>query len=111
MFLRAVEIQPLFAPEVTRASCILHSVCATEGDTLEEEEEKEGSSQDDYSDDEDERELSGNAFWAAARVSTSCRSACVSESACLHLGSKPLQMSTDHSYYTLNVHSAAHTKT
>lgn len=30
--LRAVDIQPLFAPKVTEACCILHNVYAAEGD-------------------------------------------------------------------------------
>ncbi len=62
-----MEIQLLFAPKVTGACCILHNVCAAEGDILkeEDEEEEEGSSQDDRDDnsdedDADERELSGN---------------------------------------------------
>lgn len=54
--------------KVTGACCILHNVCAAEGDILEgeDEEEEEGSSQDDNSDedDADERELSGNGSWA-----------------------------------------------
>ncbi|KAI3354329.1 hypothetical protein L3Q82_018863, partial [Scortum barcoo] len=84
MLPRAVGIQLLFAPKVTGACCILHNVCAAEGDILEEEneeEEEEGSSQDDRdanSGDADARELSGNGSCCCSRVHSG-RSACMSE--------------------------------
>lgn len=62
IFLRALEIRPLFAPKVIGACCILHSICVAAGDILEEE---EGPGQDDSEDDTgsaevDERDPSGN---------------------------------------------------
>lgn len=53
----------MFAPKVTRVCCILHNVCAAEGDIPEEEVvEEKGSRQDDRDDEDvaDERELSWN---------------------------------------------------
>ncbi|CAM4695786.1 unnamed protein product [Leuciscus chuanchicus] len=41
IFLRALEIQPLFAPKVIAAFCILHNLCLSTDDILEEEEEEE----------------------------------------------------------------------
>ncbi|CAM4683352.1 unnamed protein product [Leuciscus chuanchicus] len=45
IFLRALEIRPLFAPKVIGACCILHNICVMGGDLLEEEEEEEEESQ------------------------------------------------------------------
>lgn len=38
IFLRALEVRPVFAPQVVAACCILHNICAAVGDILEEEE-------------------------------------------------------------------------
>ena len=37
----ALEIRPLFAPKVISACCILHNLCLSTGDILEEEEDEE----------------------------------------------------------------------
>ncbi|XP_054456751.1 putative nuclease HARBI1 [Anoplopoma fimbria] len=64
IFLRALEIRPLFAPKVIGACCILHNMCVAAGDILEEEEEEEeeGPGPDDSEDVAEvvQRELSGN---------------------------------------------------
>nr|XP_043882012.1 putative nuclease HARBI1 [Solea senegalensis] len=64
IFLRALEVRPLFTPKVIGACCILHNICMGVGDIVEEEEEEED---DDGSEDggngEDEapgEDLSGN---------------------------------------------------
>ncbi|KAM4592053.1 putative nuclease HARBI1 [Odontesthes bonariensis] len=72
IFLRALEIRPLFAPKVIAACCILHNLCLLAGDFQGEEEVEE-----DQVEDEDEgnvaqdQELSGNNLRArlAAEVS------------------------------------------
>lgn len=74
IFLRALEIRPLFAPKVIAACCILHNLCLSTDDILEEEEEEEEL----HDEDEDrgnvpdeDREFSGNNLRArlAAQVS------------------------------------------
>lgn len=63
IFLRALEIRPLFGPKVIGACCILHNICVTAGDMMKEEGESHG--EDDNEEDTDnaavdERDLSGN---------------------------------------------------
>ncbi|KAG7489679.1 nuclease HARBI1 [Solea senegalensis] len=41
IFLRALEVRPLFTPKVIGACCILHNICMGVGDIVEEEEEEE----------------------------------------------------------------------
>ncbi|KAL3983585.1 filamin [Sarotherodon galilaeus] len=41
IFLRALEIQPLFAPKVVGACCILHNICVATNDVHQEEGEEE----------------------------------------------------------------------
>ncbi|XP_016376726.1 putative nuclease HARBI1, partial [Sinocyclocheilus rhinocerous] len=62
IFLRALEIRPLFAPKVIGACCILHNICVMGGDLLEEEEShgQDGSEDDMENAPVDERDLSGN---------------------------------------------------
>ncbi|KAL3976974.1 coiled-coil domain-containing protein 64 [Sarotherodon galilaeus] len=45
IFLRALEIQPLFAPKVVGACCILHNICLATDDVCQEEGEEEGVAQ------------------------------------------------------------------
>ncbi|RXN19419.1 nuclease HARBI1 [Labeo rohita] len=61
IFLRALEIRPLFAPKVIAACCILHNICMIGGDLLEEESHGQDGSEDDAENEPvDERDLSGN---------------------------------------------------
>ncbi|KAK0138468.1 Protein ALP1-like [Merluccius polli] len=59
IFLRALEIRPLFAPKVIGACC---NICVAAGDILEEEEEEEEEEEgsEDDTGNADERDLSGN---------------------------------------------------
>ncbi|XP_035476678.2 protein ANTAGONIST OF LIKE HETEROCHROMATIN PROTEIN 1-like [Scophthalmus maximus] len=73
IFLRALEIRPLFAPKVIGACCILQNICVTAGDILEEvlEEDPDDSEDNTSSIGEESRDLSGNGVRErlAARVS------------------------------------------
>lgn len=72
IFLRALEIRPLFAPKVIAACCILHNLCLSTDDILEEEEEELHDEDEDRGNVPDEdREFSGNNLRArlAAQVS------------------------------------------
>ncbi|KAL1268450.1 hypothetical protein QQF64_033813 [Cirrhinus molitorella] len=61
IFLRALEIRPLFAPKVIGACCALHNICVATGDILEEETQEQGDSEGDIGDAAvDQRDLSGN---------------------------------------------------
>lgn len=74
IFLRALEIRPLFTPKVIAACCILHNICVLGGDVLEEDENR---GQDDGEDDMDnapvnERDLSGNHIRGRIAAQLSC---------------------------------------
>ncbi|XP_071388109.1 putative nuclease HARBI1 [Centroberyx affinis] len=73
IFLRALEIRPLFAPKVLAACCVLHNLCLSTGDILEEDEEPHEEDEEDRGNvpDDDDQELSGNNLRArlAAQVS------------------------------------------
>ena len=64
IFLRALEIRPLFAPKVVAACCLLHNICVTADDVPQDEEEEEafmeGQADENVAADVRERELSGN---------------------------------------------------
>ncbi|XP_032365442.1 putative nuclease HARBI1 [Etheostoma spectabile] len=59
IFLRALEIRPLFAPKVISACCILHNLCLLTGDILEEDEEEEDEEHQGNVPDQGDQELSG----------------------------------------------------
>ena len=86
IFLRALEIRPIFAPKVIAACCIVHNICVTAGDILEEEEEENEEGQDPNEEDGeaggDERDRCGNGVRQrlAAEISAPDRlDACLAE--------------------------------
>ncbi|XP_057184604.1 putative nuclease HARBI1 [Triplophysa rosa] len=98
IFLRALEIRPLFAPKVIGACCILHNVCLMVGDLLAEEESHGQDGRDDDMENAavDERDLSGNRLrgrLAAQLSSPEELPACLCEHETRsRLDSKPFQM-------------------
>ncbi|XP_029949288.1 protein ALP1-like [Salarias fasciatus] len=83
IFLRALEIRPIFAPKVVAACCILHNICVAAGDIMEEEGGPQMEDGDEHDDAEvDRRDLAGGDVQARLAAQLSAPDelpACLSE--------------------------------